>query len=294
MIVDIFSTIFYVLLLYFIIKSLLSKKPSNITKEFYAMFVINGIMDLILMAEEYFTFRLPQMGLFHHFYLNILASSPLLPFSSFNRLTAAYWPVHYKKIWSSWRLILILSWPFPTFIIFFLTFIKYPASYILDLSDGTMSLGYIAVDPNVNAWIFLLILHAITITVIAIVNIILIRKLREVFTIHSTQPNITKTEIALAKFAQVNFVILSCVVIAEVLIFSSSANGWSTIYEHSLTVYFGLETLTNFFCPYTLLIISSDIRDQFFIFLHLRKKKIRLTHSYSNTKKVVTLKSQLF
>uniref|UniRef100_A0AC35TY79 Serpentine receptor class gamma n=1 Tax=Rhabditophanes sp. KR3021 TaxID=114890 RepID=A0AC35TY79_9BILA len=289
--IDIFSTFFYIALLVFIIKELFKKK-SAISKEFYVLFVLTGFLDLIFLFEEYFGFRFPQMGFFQHFYMDYLLTTSIFTWcltyslaqviltasfgitASFNRLSCIYWPMYYPKLWSSWRLFLLLAWPFPIITVYFIHFVQYPTTFALDDEDGVMVGSYADPIPTFQSWFIVFLSHILTLILVAILNFLLIRKLKKVSIVESLASQVSKTEITLSKFAQVYFVIILICVVDELILCIANEFGWIAAYKYGMTFYMAVESLIIFFPPYTLMIISNDVRKMFFVFIGLRKNDL--------------------
>uniref|UniRef100_A0AC35TLM6 Serpentine receptor class gamma n=1 Tax=Rhabditophanes sp. KR3021 TaxID=114890 RepID=A0AC35TLM6_9BILA len=258
---DILSTLFYTALLTFIIKELLIKE-STVTKEFYCLFVMTGLLDLIFIFEEYFSFRCAQMGLFESFYMNFMITSPLARYcityslaqlmltaffgiiASLNRMSSVYWPMKYL-------------------ITYFAYVVPFEATYNLDVEDNIMSVQW--------AWFVLMTAHIATLILVAVLNFLLVRKLKKVFKVKSSQSKISKAEINLAKYCQINFLVILIGVIIELMLCLSNELAWVNTYKYCMTAYMLIESLTVFFPPYTLLIISSDVRNKFFVFIGVKK-----------------------
>uniref|UniRef100_A0AC35UEK2 Serpentine receptor class gamma n=1 Tax=Rhabditophanes sp. KR3021 TaxID=114890 RepID=A0AC35UEK2_9BILA len=180
---------------------------------------------------------------------------------SFNRLSSIYWPMYYPKLWSSWRLFLLLAWPFPIITVYFIHFVQYPTTFALDDEDGVMVGSYADPIPTFQSWFIVFLSHILTLIL-------------KVSIVESLASQVSKTEITLSKFAQVYFVIILICVLDELILCIANEFGWIAAYKYGMTFYMAVESLIIFFPPYTLLIISSEVRKMFFVFIGLRKNDL--------------------
>uniref|UniRef100_A0AC35U8L3 Serpentine receptor class gamma n=1 Tax=Rhabditophanes sp. KR3021 TaxID=114890 RepID=A0AC35U8L3_9BILA len=267
-IIDLFSTILYVLLLIFLIK-MLATKNSKITKHFFSLFVMNGLFNLLFVFEEYLTFRIPRMKLFQTFYLIVLPSmnlpgkilalnrslEMLLSLFSvniaFNRFSSIYWPMYYSVLWSNFKLFMLMMWPFTICIPYFLYLMQFFVTLELDSSIEMLNF----VTPNT--------------------------------TVAEEIINISKQEIMLTKFSITNFAVALCIAFINILIIFAEMHNLNILYEICIFLFFITKSVFTFFAPYTLLILSNEIRMKFFTFIGF--KQTQIDKSSVNTVKSVII-----
>uniref|UniRef100_A0AC35TUA9 Serpentine receptor class gamma n=1 Tax=Rhabditophanes sp. KR3021 TaxID=114890 RepID=A0AC35TUA9_9BILA len=304
--IDIISTIFYVLLLIFLTSKLISTSDKTISKEFFVLFVISGVFDLIFLIEEYINFRIPQFAWFPDFYMNSYRYSiyvgPCFTYSiasliliglnsvnvSINRLTAILYPIKYSLIWSGLNLKLLIAWPILVTIIFFFSFIQAVGDYGIDDGDGRMYQIYTDEWVNQIIWYLLIGSHAITVLLVGTINYYVVSQMRKISSTGKVLTNITKTDIVFVKYTQVYFVIVLFTLGLECAQIISSNLGLIGVYNNCMTVYVGLETVLVFFSPFTLVILSREIRRRFLVWLGLNK----LSDKFGDSNTVVQAQRQ--
>uniref|UniRef100_A0A0N4ZJ16 Serpentine receptor class gamma n=1 Tax=Parastrongyloides trichosuri TaxID=131310 RepID=A0A0N4ZJ16_PARTI len=296
---DIFSFFLYATLLVFLIRRLIKKDP-HICSSFFVIVIFNGFTDLLFMIEEYFCFRIPQVGLFEYFYTEIfpsyLISGMCYTYSicqlifialsgitlTVNRLFAIIFPINYQKFWSSWRLIPLIGWPLIICIPLFIKFYYAEVDYEKD-ETGRISVFYIDTNLNNILWSSAIYTHIFAIIVNGILNIILIYKLKKEFNNTKKNKKEIKLDVMMAKFAFFYFIFFLLTVAVEIGMVVASNNGKFRLAADLLTSYAIVESSLVYFTPYTLLILSKDIRIKFLSFIRLDKSKVSNLNSIGQT-----------
>uniref|UniRef100_A0AC35U9V2 Serpentine receptor class gamma n=1 Tax=Rhabditophanes sp. KR3021 TaxID=114890 RepID=A0AC35U9V2_9BILA len=284
---ELFSTILYVLLLIFLVK-MLATKNSQIRKHFFFPFVFNGVFEIMFIIEEYITFRIPTAQLFVDFYSQFLSSMNLpgktaafgicleilIAFfainTAFNRFSSIYWPFLYTNLWSGSKLIMLTIWPFVLIVPYFFFIIQFPATYVLDIYNETLSLTYQDENIFMSIWYVLMIIHILCLITISILNFLLIRKLNQL-----SKGKVSKSEMILVKASIVNFVAMVCIASNEIFGVIATQFMWTNALDVCWSLYTLCETFLVFNAPYSLLILSKDIRSRFFIFIKFKKSIIQ-------------------
>uniref|UniRef100_A0AAF5D1I2 Serpentine receptor class gamma n=1 Tax=Strongyloides stercoralis TaxID=6248 RepID=A0AAF5D1I2_STRER len=250
--------------------------------------MLNGILDLIFIVEEYITFRIPQAGFFEHFYINIfskyLISGMCYTYSvvqgiyislsgitiTFNRYIAIKYHTKYSYLWSGWRLILLSIWPLIISVCIFVIFHKIEVEYTLT-DIGVISVQYKDLETNNLIFKIRLIIYLFALCINIILNVILLYTKKKKNNLAIINKNIKKREmkleVTMAKFATVNCSFLTLLVCTEISIIIVITSQATTVAEIILTSYVFLETVMVFFTPYTLLYLSYDFRQKFFYFI---------------------------
>uniref|UniRef100_A0AAF5D2C4 Serpentine receptor class gamma n=1 Tax=Strongyloides stercoralis TaxID=6248 RepID=A0AAF5D2C4_STRER len=252
---------------------------------------VTGI-HLIFIVEEYITFKIPQIGFFENFYINIFPkylisgicytySIAQIIFSSLtgititlNRFIAIKYPTKYKHIWSSWRLILLCTWPLLISVPVFIIFYKKELEYGL-ISNGSITVYYKDFYLNHLIWQILVIIHSIGLCINITLNVILIYTIKTSDILGKIK-NIDKKkemrlEISLARFAVVYCTFFTILVCVEIAIIISMKNEAYYVIENIFTSYAFIQSVVIFFTPYTLLYLSSDFRKKFLFFIGCSK-----------------------
>uniref|UniRef100_A0A913IBI8 Serpentine receptor class gamma n=1 Tax=Strongyloides stercoralis TaxID=6248 RepID=A0A913IBI8_STRER len=290
-IINVFSFFLYILILIFI-GSGIKKKDKFYSSGFYKLIIFNGILDLIFIVEEYITFKIPQIGFFENFYINIfpkyLISGICYTYSiaqtifssltgitiTLNRFIAIKYPTKYNYIWSSWRLILLCTWPLLISVPVFIIFYKKELEYGL-ISNGSITVYYKDFYLNHLIWQILVIIHSIGLCINITLNVILIYTIKTSDILGKIK-NIDKKkemrlEISLARFAVVYCTFFTILVCVEIAIIISMKNEAYYVIENIFTSYAFIQSVVIFFTPYTLLYLSSDFRKKFLFFIGCSK-----------------------
>uniref|UniRef100_A0A0K0ETP9 Serpentine receptor class gamma n=1 Tax=Strongyloides stercoralis TaxID=6248 RepID=A0A0K0ETP9_STRER len=215
-VIDIFSFVLYILILFFIGNKII-KKDKTYSSGFYKIIMLNGILDLIFIVEEYITFRIPQAGFFEHFYINIfskyLISGMCIYISlsgitiTFNRYIAIKYHTKYSYLWSGWRLILLSIWPLIISVCIFVIFHKIEVEYTLT-DIGVISVQYKDLETNNLIFKIRLIIYLFALCINIILNVILLYTKKKKNNLAIINKNIKKREmkleVTMAKFATVN------------------------------------------------------------------------------------------
>uniref|UniRef100_A0AC35U8Y3 G_PROTEIN_RECEP_F1_2 domain-containing protein n=1 Tax=Rhabditophanes sp. KR3021 TaxID=114890 RepID=A0AC35U8Y3_9BILA len=264
LICGIISLIFYCTFIIFILKMLKSNNP-NFSKEFYQIFVIGGIVDILYVAGECVVWIIGEISLFQNFYLKICAelnaasilstlsmsqgflSAFFVIIISFNRFTSVYFPFQYNNMWKSWKLSLLVGWPFAIVIPFF------HVQFVLNTETNTLSLTY--EDENISnfLWQCNAIVHFAATILAGTMNFLLLKKIKSIGKITANGNHISKTEFNLAIFSLVSFSIIL---------------GYCQLF-----FLVGLGVLG----PYALFIISKKVRNNFLVFIKIRKNTVIIT-----------------
>uniref|UniRef100_A0A913IFD7 Serpentine receptor class gamma n=1 Tax=Strongyloides stercoralis TaxID=6248 RepID=A0A913IFD7_STRER len=289
-IIDIFSFFLYVLILIFIGNRLIKKKNLH-SIGFYKLILLNGILDLIYIVEEYIIYRIPQVGLFEHFYIDIFPNLSICRiFSSYaqsqiifasltgititlNRFIAIKYPSKYDYFWSGWRLILLCTWPFLIAVPMFVYFFEKEVAYMLT-SSGSITLYYKEYYLNYLVWQILVIIDSSALCINIVFNIILIYTIKKsdiLSKLSNNKKKEMKLEISLAKFAVIYCTFFSIVVCAEICMIIAINLEAINVAEDIYTSFGFVETVFIFFTPYTLLYLSYDFRQKFLLFIGYSK-----------------------
>uniref|UniRef100_A0A0K0F1Q2 Serpentine receptor class gamma n=1 Tax=Strongyloides venezuelensis TaxID=75913 RepID=A0A0K0F1Q2_STRVS len=290
--IDILSWIIYLLLLIFLIKCRW-KDDRVISKEFFTLCIFNGVLDIIFVVEEYVNFRIPQFGFFEDFYKDVLAYSTaagvcyvyslcqviVISLSgitlTFNRFYAIKFPTAYKEFWSGWRLFLLTIWPVVVVTPIFIAYCRTPVNFIVDPLSGRIFQNFFDERVNNDIWSLVIGLHITALIVNGVLNIFLVRIIKKEFrrsrTNVSSQDSDNRVDLAMSKYALIHFVCFGMVAIVETIIVFAFRGNSTYLAYNCLTTYVLAETIMVFFSPYTLLILSKDIRKRFFLFLRLGK-----------------------
>uniref|UniRef100_A0A913IBL6 Serpentine receptor class gamma n=1 Tax=Strongyloides stercoralis TaxID=6248 RepID=A0A913IBL6_STRER len=303
-IIDIFSFVLYILILFFIGNRII-KKDKFYFNGFYKLIFFNGFLDLIFIVKEYIIFRIPQYGFFENFYINIFPELPICRIFStsslaqvifatmsgititFNRYIAIKYPTKYNYIWSGWRLILLCTWPLlisvPVFVIFFEKKMGYRFN-----QHGGLVLYYKDLYLNKLILTIVIIIHLTGLCINIILNVLLVytvKKLDIVSKIINNRNREMKLEITMVKFAIVYCTFFAIVVFTEICILIAAYSGSVNVAEDILIFCVFIKTGMVFFTPYTLLFLSSDFRRKFLFFFGFSKL------SYIGNKNKILIKS---
>uniref|UniRef100_A0A0N4ZM10 Serpentine receptor class gamma n=1 Tax=Parastrongyloides trichosuri TaxID=131310 RepID=A0A0N4ZM10_PARTI len=287
---DAFSYVFYIMFLSFLIRSLLKKDPA-VSSSFFIIVTVNGILDILFLAEEYFIYRIPETGFLEEFYTVTLPGSLIAGMCytyyicqliyialsgitlTFNRLFAIQWPHKYQQFWSGWRLFLFIIWPFfitvPLFSLYYDSKVDYS-------KDEAGRLTCLLVDPAVHHVLYTSVIttHTLALIVNGTLNTILIFKLKKRIKNSTNYNHKEKKNTVMEKFALLNFLFFIFAVSIEVAMDVASHYGEEFLYANFLSAFAIVESLLIFFTPYALLFLSKEIRGKFFSFIGLRRQRI--------------------
>uniref|UniRef100_A0AC35U7V2 Serpentine receptor class gamma n=1 Tax=Rhabditophanes sp. KR3021 TaxID=114890 RepID=A0AC35U7V2_9BILA len=290
MFVDAFSLTFTLLLIVFLISRLIAK-DIYITSKFYALFITYCILDAFFMCDQYLNRRLAYFGYFRDFYTteypkSALSSITFVYFYSygiamslsnisvaFNRLSAISFPVYYNQLWKGWKLMFFISFPMTICFIHLWYFMDIKIEYQL-FGDGSMVPNF-RPDSKVDLWFFLILVRVFSFIVSGYMHYLLITQLRNKISIKKTAERnpVSAAELNLIKYAQVFYFVTTFTLIFEGILMLCGYFKWRDVINLMDRLYLPLETMQSFFSPYTLVYINKDIRQKFFEFLHLKKKR---------------------
>uniref|UniRef100_A0A0K0ETP8 Serpentine receptor class gamma n=1 Tax=Strongyloides stercoralis TaxID=6248 RepID=A0A0K0ETP8_STRER len=254
--------------------------------------MLNGILDLIFIVEEYITFRIPQAGFFEHFYINIfskyLISGMCYTYSvvqgiyislsgitiTFNRYIAIKYHTKYSYLWSGWRLILLSIWPLIISVCIFVIFHKIEVEYTLT-DIGVISVQYKDLETNNLIFKIRLIIYLFALCINIILNVILLYTKKKKNNLAIINKNIKKREmkleVTMAKFAILYCSFLTLLVCVEIGMIVAVITKAIIVAEILLTSYVFIESVMVFFISYTLLYLSYDFRRKFLLFIGYSK-----------------------
>uniref|UniRef100_A0A0K0G5D1 Serpentine receptor class gamma n=1 Tax=Strongyloides venezuelensis TaxID=75913 RepID=A0A0K0G5D1_STRVS len=285
---DLFSLIFYIFLLIFMIKHRL-KNDKIVTKQFHTLCIFNGMIDILFIVEEYFSNRFPLIGFFENFYLGDYTktkiSGILYIFSifyiiyvslsgitlTFNRYYAIAYPLKYDKFWSGFRLLFLTIWPaillFPLFIIYY----GIQIFFLIEKNTGRMAIVVLDTRITLQLWQITVTTHLVSIIINGCLNIMVIRGIKNHLknSIHSYF--FVKFNSTMAKYAFFYFTTLFIVVVLEILIYIFFSNQLNSLGFHSLTIYTLAQSCIAFYSPYALILTNKEIRKNFFKDFNLKK-----------------------
>uniref|UniRef100_A0A0N5A5N8 Serpentine receptor class gamma n=1 Tax=Parastrongyloides trichosuri TaxID=131310 RepID=A0A0N5A5N8_PARTI len=304
-IIDVISLLIYILLLYFIIKRLI-KNDGTVGREFYTIFVFNGILDIIFLIEEYISFKPAQLGLFKTFYVEIfpntifagacytysLCQYMFIALSSltvtFNRYYCIKYPLNYKFLWRSWKLFILATWPLIFAIPMFIVYHNAKVDYVEDES-GRLSVVFLDANVNNILWYTTIYIHLAVLVLNFVLNVLLIKQCRQEVGKNAKRGKNFKLDITMAKFALVYYIIFVIVFGTEVVMTLALNSELYSLANDFLSTIPLCQSLLVFSPPYTLLILSDDLRKQFLSSL----KCINLnTYKNKNSDKSVAIKSR--
>ncbi|CEF61193.1 7TM GPCR, serpentine receptor class g (Srg) family and 7TM GPCR, serpentine receptor class v (Srv) family-containing protein [Strongyloides ratti] len=298
LIIDIPGTIFYILVLIFLITRLLLK-DDDFSPKFYCFLIVNAIMELCFIMVEYFIVRLPLFNIFKSQYMNfkslpglIYGLSCYLPCVigsgqlnlTINRLLMIKFPFIYKYIMSIWGILALI------FIQFAIPFVQLVRTLHVPMIIRVLDDNYtITVELDdfdlvysvVSFGVVYLIVTSILCCLIGSYTLFLLWRMNK-----QSLESTSKSERSLLALVVLQTLTQLFLAIVGTTQFVAGYSGNEAVYAVSLYMYPVAEDLLCLSCPVMLCCVSGLVRKKLFKFYFCEK----VEQKFSSISKVSTIK----